>query len=293
MSDDIGAAASAVRKPVIMPDPFHGGVEDEWQDWLNNFEACAKINGWDDQTKCLFLGVRMKGVAQKVYFEMEEATRDEWSVLVTTLASRFKNTKQEEICKSQFVIKRRSDTESLLEFGNSIRRLASKAYPTMDPNVRDELARDQFIRGMNNTRLSVELRKNIPKTLDDTIRIAIEWETIENDALQFSDGGATCRSHPNTTNVISPKDTSQEILEMMKELILMLKDRRESGRGQDQRDNSFRGRGRGRAQGDAKCWSCGQTGHLNRECTQKQCWKCGRQGHLQAECRQGNEQGLR
>ena len=101
-SSSAGAGPTPIQKPVVMPDPFHGGVDDEWEDWLNNFEACSKINGWDDDTKCLFLGVRMKGVAQKVYFEVDEEIRKNWSNLVTTLSGRFQSTKQQELCKSQF-----------------------------------------------------------------------------------------------------------------------------------------------------------------------------------------------
>jgi hypothetical protein len=43
---------------------------------LEHFNACAEINGWDEATKCRFMGVRLKNNAYKVYKELEAAVNN-------------------------------------------------------------------------------------------------------------------------------------------------------------------------------------------------------------------------
>ena len=38
-----------------------------WTDYKAHFEACAKLNGWTDEQKCLYLYVSLCGQAQAVY----------------------------------------------------------------------------------------------------------------------------------------------------------------------------------------------------------------------------------
>lgn len=141
-----GAAAMGIRKPIVMPDAFHG---EDLEDWISNFEACSDINGWTEQDKCKFLGVLMKGGALRVYIKLENSVKKDWPQLMTTLTSRFKSTREPELCKSQFLSRTKVPNETFLDVGNSIRTLARKAYPTIDNKIRDELARDQFIRAVD------------------------------------------------------------------------------------------------------------------------------------------------
>ena len=36
---------AGIKKPVVMPDNFKGEIDEDWQDWLDHFKACADING--------------------------------------------------------------------------------------------------------------------------------------------------------------------------------------------------------------------------------------------------------
>ena len=49
------APVAGLKRPVVMPVTYNG--EDEWRDWLFQFESCAELN---DPTKCKFVFVRLK-----------------------------------------------------------------------------------------------------------------------------------------------------------------------------------------------------------------------------------------
>ena len=48
---------------------------EDWQDCLDNFKACSDINGWDDEFKCNFIGLRLKDTVYKVYEDLEEGVK--------------------------------------------------------------------------------------------------------------------------------------------------------------------------------------------------------------------------
>ena len=64
-----------IKKPIVMPDVFKGDIEEDWEDWIESFKACAEINSWDNNLKCKLLGVRVKGTAYKVYQDLETAVK--------------------------------------------------------------------------------------------------------------------------------------------------------------------------------------------------------------------------
>jgi hypothetical protein len=67
--------------------------------------------------------------------------------------------------------------ETILDLGNKIRTLARKAYPKIDAQLRDNFARDQFVRALTNIDMTLKLRHNMPDSLDEAIQMAIDWQT--------------------------------------------------------------------------------------------------------------------
>ena len=118
-----------IKKPIVMPDVFKGDIEEDWEDWIKSFKACAEINSWDDNLNCKLLGVRVKGTAYKVYQDLETAVKLDWKELCKTLEKRFKTVKQPQFYKTQFLGLKQEQYETILDLGNKIRTLARKAYP--------------------------------------------------------------------------------------------------------------------------------------------------------------------
>jgi len=170
--------------------------------------------------------------------------------------------------------------DTLLELGNRIRTLARKAYPDVEAVLRDELARDQFVRSLDNVDLTLKLRHNMPATLDDAIRMAIDWQTVEVDVRKLKISG-DCRDSVSDENKWSAacSATTQEtsLMTIMNEVLTMMKEDREESRKTRGQYSFGRGRGRGRSDNDYKCYVCGSNQHLKRNCPKnKECWSCGR-----------------
>ncbi|CAC5393515.1 unnamed protein product [Mytilus coruscus] len=277
------AEPAGTKKPVIMPDPFRGEIEEDWKDWLDNFKACAEINGWNDDLKCKFMGVRLKDTAYKVYQDTEAAVKTDWTNLCATLEKRFRTVKEPMFYKTKFNATKQLQGDTLLDLGNKIRKLARKAYPTIEAGLRDELARDQFGRALTNVDMTLKLRHCMPATLDDGIRMAIDWQTVELDFRK--DKSTTCFEPPKADSLSAGEcsATTQEtaLMTMMNEVLRMTKEDRERARRSRGQNIAGKGRGRGRNENDYKCFICGSEQHLKRNCPKnRECWNCGFPGHM-------------
>uniref|UniRef100_A0A1A8HS45 Uncharacterized protein n=1 Tax=Nothobranchius kuhntae TaxID=321403 RepID=A0A1A8HS45_NOTKU len=81
--------------------------------------------------------------------------------------------------RAVFSTRRRWHNESVHEFGMALRWSVVKAYPTVDPNTQDLLAKDQFIAHVGNGDLRVSLRSAKPASLEAAINLAVELELIK------------------------------------------------------------------------------------------------------------------
>ena len=52
-------------RPVITPDAFDG--DSGWDEWISHFGSVSRVNKWNDQTKLLWLEVRLVGKARKAW----------------------------------------------------------------------------------------------------------------------------------------------------------------------------------------------------------------------------------
>lgn len=311
MADSDGPEAPPdvkTKRPIVMPDIYTG--EGEWAEWLFQFESCAALNDWTDDLKCKFIIVRLKGTAGQALSDLADDTKKDWAKLKSELAARFDITTRPDLYKSELMGRKKRPNETYLELGNSIRTLARKAYPTLPNNVRDELAKDQFLRGLDRTELALKVRHANPKTLDEAIRMALEWEAVERDVKgtnTVADQKVTAMMsevEPTTCASVSQSKTD-ELIGLMTDMMKMMKEDREkarqpSGYQRRGRGNFSRGQ-RGRGQRDLQCWNCNEYGHTSRDCQNSRpggsrvkagaCWTCGKSGHLSRDCPDSQHQG--
>ncbi|VDI53879.1 Hypothetical predicted protein [Mytilus galloprovincialis] len=140
-------------KNIIKPATFDG--QGSWIDYKSHFEACSSINGWTDTEKGLYLAVSLRGQAQGVLGNLPTDKRQTFiRTCHRSLEERFSPANQTELYRTQLRERRQKASESLPELGQDIRRLANLSYPTAPNDVRETLAKEQFIDGL----MSVDMR---------------------------------------------------------------------------------------------------------------------------------------
>ena len=148
-----------------------------WLDYKAHFETCAEINNWTNTEKGLYLAVALRGQAQSVMGNLSDKSKD-YDSLVKALEDRFAPPNQTELYRVQLRERRQKASESLPELGQDIRRLTNLAYPTATTELRETLAKDQFVDSL----ISVDMRLRIiqarPTSLNDAVRHAVELEAF-------------------------------------------------------------------------------------------------------------------
>ena len=69
--------------------------------------------------------------------------------------------------------------EQLALFAGALRVLADKAYPTWSAEQQQEILRGQFVQGIRSSSVQLWLMQEMPRTVDETLRIANQQETVE------------------------------------------------------------------------------------------------------------------
>ena len=160
------------------------GESTEWVDYLKHFNRVAEWNGWSYKEKAIQLAMSLKNTAQRVLSDLPEAQIRDFDMLVNALNRRFNPAERETAYRCEFRNRRRQKGETIPEFGYALRRLASKAFPTISTADRECWVVDQFINGLT----SIDMRRHTqfghPNTLDSAMALATEYESFE--AVQTS-----------------------------------------------------------------------------------------------------------
>ena len=69
-----------------------------------------------------------------------------------------------------------------MQFGYALRRLASKVFPGISLNAKEQWILDQFINGLGNAEIRKHVQFAHPKNLHEAISLATEYECFENNA---------------------------------------------------------------------------------------------------------------
>ncbi|CAG2208750.1 unnamed protein product [Mytilus edulis] len=220
-----------------------------WQDYLVHFEMVAEINGWDNISKALELATCLRGSAQAILSDLRPDLRRSFTHLVTALASRFQPSNQAELYRAQMKSTTREKNQSLPELAQDIKKLTRLAYPTAPMEVREQLARDCFIDSLNDADLEWAIFQGKPISIDDSVRIGLEFEAFANGHRRKFNNRAGLRMQTGMID-IDEQDDYQQMNSIMDRIAKI-----ESNRGPNQSQKT-----------DFLCYFCGKAGHFKRDC---------------------------
>lgn len=278
-----GGAGLPTARPVFMPETFTG-VGREWSDWSEQFELAADVNNWDERLKLKFMSLLLSGRARDIFSGLSGDAKNDYALLKAAMSRCFEPCDSSDWSRATFTDRRRMHNETAREFGNALRRLATKAYPSADNATRDMLARDQFLTHFATGDFRISLRRAKPKTLEDAIDLASEIELLKNLEQTHLMSDAKVRG------VVEHKPKSDEQMTVMLGMVEELRQEVKALRttvsnmqhqqsmknaspgpfstelGREPRDSALQGpmtRARGVGGG---CWECGCTRHIKRDC---------------------------
>ncbi|ESN93232.1 hypothetical protein HELRODRAFT_181166 [Helobdella robusta] len=127
------------------------------------FEAAATSNCWNGKERATALILALRGSAAEVLQTIPAENHFNYEVLVSALDLRYGEKHMKQIYRSRLRNRTQRSGESIQQLAQDIERLTLLSYPTPDPEHRDEIALDTFIKALRDSSnpLSCQINENL------------------------------------------------------------------------------------------------------------------------------------
>lgn len=169
--------ATEPRRKEWTVNPFDG--KQDWNSYWAQFGMVAQFNKWSPEVQAMHLVKALVGSARTVLADMSAEQMSCLPSVVSALERRYKPKEKIPAYRALFNGKRQGPKESSQEYGDDLRLLALKAFPTDSTETREARLIDRFIDGLQNP----DLRKHVmfahPLSLESATSLTLEWEAFE------------------------------------------------------------------------------------------------------------------
>ena len=233
---------------------------------------------WNNSTKALKLPTLLEGEALAIWLELGERERSDYGTARSRILEAM--TPMGFISLDAFHSRKLRPGEALSVFVHELKKLLDLAMPDLDDAARDRLLLHQFLGGIP-TAVSRQLRATGETK---TLAVTVERARL---LLALDEANQTAAvSHTTSSELKGLQDQVAALTEQIATLTIPTKNRESTG-------------GSAQPTRRRRCFGCGQTGHLLRDCPFRQgvgtraqrCFACGRLGHFARDCRSGNSRG--
>lgn len=165
------------RRPNITPDRYSGKVL--WREYHRHFESCREVNEWNEEQSARYLSASLQGNALRILGDASPDRKRTYGELVKLLERRFGSGRQSENYLVELRHRRQGPKESLQELGQAIHELTLRAYPEIQEESRERLAKNHFLDAVDSRSVREGINRARPKNLDEAIRAALETDNFE------------------------------------------------------------------------------------------------------------------
>ncbi|KAJ8949441.1 hypothetical protein NQ318_007542 [Aromia moschata] len=167
-----------ISKIRMKPPQFDG--KSSWVNYLRQFEAAAKANGWSLAEKATALTLALRGDATDILQTLSLEEQEDYHQLVRHLEMRYGQSHLEHVYHSQLKNRYQKSSESLQEFEADIARLVRLAYSSTPENVMERLAVQAFLDGLRDTETERDTNGEeiiLHRKTEETIRVVLAEDT--------------------------------------------------------------------------------------------------------------------
>ncbi len=264
---------------------------------------------WEEQETCHQAQAHLRGTALS-YVRHAPFPPHTWEEVKTLLMKRFQPKDLMATYKAQFRSRCRCQMEDIYTYIETLQCLADLAWPFMDYHAKEKTVVDQFLLGIGNHELSVQVTAHGHRHIEDILRVARSLEAVQEDEKFHP------RGHNRSTQarfVADERDHSPDTKQLVKDLLALLSRDVKSGqsvrkrpptpgprrvRSTDRKDtkpsansslctpsregwhgqsSSAEGRSRSR-DGPMQCYRCKGYGHFAKDCPSEDFYKIGPNG---------------
>lgn len=246
-------------KPIAIPEKYNG--KGKLSSWLVHFEIVAGINDWDEDLQAEYMAMSLTDVALTAFTEsMPGEFLPSVDEIVEILKENFDRPDSIATYRHRFQSRKRKAGETLMVLRHDLVKLAKQAYPQATDYMIDDVARDQFIVALDTQHLRMQVRREVPTSLEAAYKLAVKeeklWKEEESQALHRRSATISTKDEETT---YSESDRVKALENQVKELTQLVKEltSRESSR-------TFGNKSR------VQCYHCKEYGHYRRNCPQLQ-----------------------
>ena len=157
------------------PMKFNGKTD--WRDYLGHFTAVAEWNGWNYEEMGLQLAISLTDDAREVLGSLTGAEQYDFETLKGALTRRFSPEGKESQYSLQLMNLTCKQGESVTSYGQTMRRLANRAYP--ESLLDEKILVDLYIRGLPDYDMKRHVYLAKPMSLNEAINSAIAFEAFD------------------------------------------------------------------------------------------------------------------
>ena len=235
----------------LKPEPYNG--TDDWEEYLSHFQLCSELGRWTEYDRMLALASSLRGPARTFYISLSEEEKVSYRSLVEQLGKRFGSTRQQNRWLSRLESRRRKTDETIASLGDDLRQMAQGAYPYLDTQAQELLALNQLYKSISLEMKCRCIDRNC-NSIEQAVDIIERYEAILGDRQDRMMTNVTNENRTTTDDRI--QKTLRDIVETLEGL----------KRQQQPRPDFHRGSGGQQRHQPLRCFNCGSTEHLIRNC---------------------------